>query len=243
MHASSRVDAARALAMTGVLDVYSGADCAADGLRPIPHSPLPSTRYDMKLTAPGRRQRSSRDRTSCCPPTRRATSAKPWRWWWRKPGSRQPTRPRRCSRIRSAALGDALRRRAESAPARRTCGTKCRTTCWWTRSFGDRGGDRARLCRGRSRRQDEIPRRPCHRLSRSSRARRWRNYDAISGRYTLYAGSGGAVRTSATSLGARHRARRLRVISCDVGGNFGSRTASMWSTALALWASRKLGGR
>ena len=30
----------------------SGADCASEGLRPIPHSPLPSTKHDMKLTAP-----------------------------------------------------------------------------------------------------------------------------------------------------------------------------------------------
>src|SRR5262252_3832644 len=48
-----RVDKTRALAMPGVLGVYAGADCAADGLAPIPHNPLPSTREDMKLTGPG----------------------------------------------------------------------------------------------------------------------------------------------------------------------------------------------
>src|ERR1051325_1478134 len=32
--------------------LYSGADCAADLLKPIPHSPLPSTRDDMKLNGP-----------------------------------------------------------------------------------------------------------------------------------------------------------------------------------------------
>src|SRR2546421_5409469 len=37
----------------GVLGVFTGADCATDLLRPIPHSPLPSTRDDMKLTGPG----------------------------------------------------------------------------------------------------------------------------------------------------------------------------------------------
>jgi len=36
--------------------VFTGADCAADGLRPIDHTPLPSTRFDMKLTAPAGRQ-------------------------------------------------------------------------------------------------------------------------------------------------------------------------------------------
>src|SRR5229473_8269967 len=47
------VDPTRSRAMAGVLGVYSGADCAADRLGPIPHSPLPSTRDDMKLTGPG----------------------------------------------------------------------------------------------------------------------------------------------------------------------------------------------
>src|SRR5215831_17802643 len=48
-----RIDKSRALAMPGVLGVCTGEDCLADGLSPIPHSPLPQTRYDMKLTAPG----------------------------------------------------------------------------------------------------------------------------------------------------------------------------------------------
>src|SRR5262249_13014319 len=47
------VDKSRALAMPGVLAVYTGADCAADRLAPIPHHPLPATRDDMKLTGPG----------------------------------------------------------------------------------------------------------------------------------------------------------------------------------------------
>ena len=44
---------ARAKAMKGVLGVFTGADCAADKLGPIPHDPLPKTRDDMKLHAPG----------------------------------------------------------------------------------------------------------------------------------------------------------------------------------------------
>src|SRR5258708_25033722 len=46
------IESARARALPGVLGVYSGADCAADRLEPIPHHPLPATREDMKLTAP-----------------------------------------------------------------------------------------------------------------------------------------------------------------------------------------------
>src|SRR5712671_4972226 len=48
-----RVNADAARAMPGVLGVFTGADCAADGLGPIPHDPLPKTRYDMKLSAAG----------------------------------------------------------------------------------------------------------------------------------------------------------------------------------------------
>src|ERR1700683_250056 len=47
------VDAARAKAMSGVLGVFTGADCAADKIGPIPHDPVPKTKFDMKLTGPG----------------------------------------------------------------------------------------------------------------------------------------------------------------------------------------------
>ena len=48
-----RIESAQARAMPGVLAVYTGADCLADGLRPFAHNAVPSTKYDMKLTAPG----------------------------------------------------------------------------------------------------------------------------------------------------------------------------------------------
>ena len=48
-----RIDAKQARAMPGVLAVFTGADCLADGLQPIPHNPVPSTKYDVKLTGPG----------------------------------------------------------------------------------------------------------------------------------------------------------------------------------------------
>ena len=48
-----RIGTETAKKMKGVLAVLTGADAAADGLQPLPHTPVPSTRYDMKLTAPG----------------------------------------------------------------------------------------------------------------------------------------------------------------------------------------------
>ena len=48
-----KIETARARAMPGVLGIFTGADCLADKLAPIPHDPLPKTKYDMKLTAAG----------------------------------------------------------------------------------------------------------------------------------------------------------------------------------------------
>src|SRR5690349_11698407 len=47
------LDERQAMAVPGVLAVYSGADCVVDGLAAINHDPVPKTRYDMKLTGPG----------------------------------------------------------------------------------------------------------------------------------------------------------------------------------------------
>src|SRR5215475_4146492 len=55
-HAHARIvhiDSSRASAMPGVLGVFTGADCLADKLAPIPHDPVPKTKFDMKLTAAG----------------------------------------------------------------------------------------------------------------------------------------------------------------------------------------------
>ena len=68
------------------------------------------------------------------------------------------------------------------------------------------------------------------------------NYDKATGRYTLYAGSGGAVRQKnelAQVLGIKPD--DLRVLSYDVGGNFGTRNRAFVEFGLVLWASKKVG--
>ena len=69
-----------------------------------------------------------------------------------------------------------------------------------------------------------------------------RQYDAETGRYTLHAGSGGAVRQKrelSAVLGIPPE--NLRVLSYDVGGNFGTRNRVFVEFGLALWTARKLG--
>jgi carbon-monoxide dehydrogenase large subunit len=67
-------------------------------------------------------------------------------------------------------------------------------------------------------------------------------YDEKSGRYTLYAGSGGAVRQKremATVLNEKQE--NIRVLSYDVGGNFGTRNRVYVEFPLVIWASRRVG--
>jgi aerobic carbon-monoxide dehydrogenase large subunit len=68
------------------------------------------------------------------------------------------------------------------------------------------------------------------------------DFDKASGRYTVYAGNGGAVRLKgdlATMLGVPPE--RIRVLMQDVGGNFGTRGMIYPEFALAAWAAQKLG--
>ena len=67
-------------------------------------------------------------------------------------------------------------------------------------------------------------------------------YDPASGRYTLYAGSGGIVRQKkelAAILGVPFEA--VRVIAREIGGNFGTRNSFFPEFALVVWGSRRVG--
>lgn len=68
------------------------------------------------------------------------------------------------------------------------------------------------------------------------------SYDAVTQRYTLYAGSGGSnrmKRESADILGVPQEA--VRVLAHDIGGNFGTKNSLYPEFVLVLWASRKIG--
>ena len=68
------------------------------------------------------------------------------------------------------------------------------------------------------------------------------DYDEAAGKYTLYAGSGGAVRQKNELLQVFGvTPDKLRVLSYDVGGNFGTRNRVFVEFGLVLWAARKLG--
>src|ERR1700733_7660071 len=67
-------------------------------------------------------------------------------------------------------------------------------------------------------------------------------YDSESGRYTLYAGSGGIVRQKkeiAAILGVPFD--NVRVIAKEIGGNFGTKNSFFPEFALVVWASKRVG--
>jgi carbon-monoxide dehydrogenase large subunit len=233
------VNTAKACSMTGVLGVFSGADCLADGLGPIPHSPVPSTRYDMKLTAPGggkifigRHLLLPVDKARHVGEAVAMVVAE--------------------TEVQALDAAEAVEIEYEVLPWNtdsEAAFTRGAPPVWGevpdnvlvNTMFGDASAsDRAFAGAAHVVRMDfrigrvtAVPLEPRVALA---------HYDAHTQRYTLYAGSGGAVRQKhelASVLGIA--ADRLRVLSHDVGGNFGSRNRPYVEFGLVLWAARKLG--
>ena len=68
------------------------------------------------------------------------------------------------------------------------------------------------------------------------------DYDAKTGRYLLHCGGGGAVRQKnelAQVLGVEPD--KVRVLTFDVGGNFGSKNRVYVEYGLVMWAAKKVG--
>ena len=67
-------------------------------------------------------------------------------------------------------------------------------------------------------------------------------YDEATGRYTLHAGSGGVVRQKTDLAGALGVPETdVRVVSGEVGGNFGTRNSVYPEFVLVAWAAKRLG--
>src|SRR5438132_278753 len=233
------IDGARAKAMPGVLGVFTGADCLADKLESIPHDPLPKTKYDMKLSAAG---------------------GKPV---FIGPHMLLPADKARhvgeavamvVAKTKTQALdaAEAVEVAYEELPfvIHSEDAMQLGAPKVWDEvpdniaidtSFGDRaatdgafaGADHVIRLDLHIGRVTGVPIEP-----RAAVA----DYDAASGRYTLYAGSGGAVRQKNELAGVLGIAPDLlRVLSYDVGGNFGTRNRVFVEFGLVLWAARKIG--
>ena len=233
------IDTRRALAMPGVLGILTGQDCAADGLSPIPHNPVPQTRYDMKLTGPdggpifiGPQMLLPSDRvrhvgeavavvvaeTALQAQDAAEEVAVDYRelpWIAQIKGALTPG---------AIAVWDEL-------PDNVLVDTFFGDAAATERAFAI--ADHIIEMEFHVGRVTGVPMEPRAALG---------HWDTATGRGTLWAGSGGAVRQKtelAEVLGVPPD--RVRVVSLDVGGNFGTRNRLYVESGLVLWASRKLG--
>ena len=241
-HAHARlvsVDTSAANAMAGVLGVFTGEDCLRDGLAPIPHNPLPSTRHDMKLHGPG--------------------GMDPF------VGNHMPLPCDRARYVGEAlaiviAESEALAEDAAEAvdidfellppvtssasaiaPDAAQIWDEVPGNIFIETHFGDVEATRETIASAAHLVEMEfhidrvtgVPLEPRSAVGQ---------FDPSTERYTIYAGSGGAVRQKreiARVLGVQ--TDDVRVISRDVGGNFGTRNRLYVEFPLVGWASRRVG--
>jgi aerobic carbon-monoxide dehydrogenase large subunit len=233
------IDVAAAKAMSGVLGVFTGADCVAEGLAPIPHDPVPKTKYDMKLTGPGGGAVFAGPH-ALLPPDRvrhvgeavamviAGTKA-------------QAVDAAEAVVVRYEELPFVLHSEDAMAAGAPALWDEVANNICVDSSFGDAAATEQAFARA------------AHVVSRKLHVGRVTGvplepraalgaYDSATGRYTLYAGSGGAVRQKrelTTVLGIAPE--NLRVLSFDVGGNFGTRNRVFVEFGLVLWAAKKVG--
>jgi carbon-monoxide dehydrogenase large subunit len=238
-HARIRgIDTARARALPGVLGVFTGADCLADHLSPIPHDPLPKTKYDMKLSAPGGGAVFIGPHLLL--PVDKARHVGEAVAMVVAETLAQALDGAEAVEVDYEVLPHVVHAQDAMAPGAPKVwdevGDNIPVETW----FGDRAAtDRAFAAADHVVKMDfhigrvtGVPLEP-----RAAVA----HYDAATDRLTLYAGSGGAVRQKrelATVLGIAPE--RLRVLSYDVGGNFGTRNRVFVEFGLVLWAAHKL---
>jgi carbon-monoxide dehydrogenase large subunit len=233
------VDGTRAKGMPGVLGVFGGADTVADGLGPIPHDPLPKTRYDMKLHGPGGGAVFFGPHL-LLPVDKVRHVGEAVAMVVAETGVQALDAAEAVDVAYEVLPGvyhseDAMRPGApviwDEVPDNIVI-----DTCFGDQAATERAFAAADHIVAMSFHIDRVTGVPLE--PRAALAQ----YDAGSGRYMLHAGSGGAVRQKrelTSILGIAPES--LRVLSYDVGGNFGTRNRVFVEFGLALWAARKLG--
>jgi len=240
-HAHARlrhIDGAGAMKVPGVIAVLTGGDAAADGLRAIPHHPVPTNPHEVPL--------KSRDGSD----------------FFIAPHAPLPTDRARfvgeavalvIAETPAAAKDGVARVSVDYEPLPAVTATvdavAADAPLVWKETTSNvcvdsEAGDAA---------ADAAFRRAAHVVRLETQINRVTGvplepraalgvYDEASSRYTLYAGSGGSVRIKtdlAGSLGVPESA--VRVVAREVGGNYGTRNAFYPEFALVAWAAKRLG--
>ncbi len=233
------VDGSAALEMPGVLGVFSGKDLEADGLVAIPHSPVPSTKHDIKITAPGGGKIFEGPHMLL--PTDKARHVGEAVAMVVAETATQALDAAEAVFVDYEVLPHITETDKAYAPDAPLVWDEAPNNTLVDTIFGDPAGTDAAFAKAahvvKARfhidRVTAVPLEP-----RSALAA----YDPNTKRFMLYAGSGGAVRqknelTKVLGIDPND----MRVVSIDVGGNFGARNRVYVEFGLITWAARKLG--
>jgi carbon-monoxide dehydrogenase large subunit len=233
------IDAAQAKAMPGVLGVFTGVDCLADKLAPIPHDPVPKTKFDMKLTGPGGGAVFIGP-NALLPPDKARHVGEAVAMVVAETKA-EAMDAAEAVEVRYEELPFVLQSEDAMRPGAPVLWDEVPNNVTVETVFGNVEATDQAFARAAHvvtknfhiGRVTGVPLEPRAALG---------HYDAETGRYTLYAGSGGAVRQKSelsTILGVP--LDNVRVLSHDVGGNFGTRNRVFVEFGLVLWASCKIG--
>jgi aerobic carbon-monoxide dehydrogenase large subunit len=232
------VDVEAARAMPGVLAVLTGHDARADGLKPIPHPCAPGTAPDIVLknrdgsavpVAPHHLLPTDRVRyvgtavafviaetlvAAKDAAERVAVAYEPLPSLTDATAAAEKSAPRLYDNLPNLMIDAEVGDAAATADAFARAAYVTRLDTWINRVTG-------------------VPMEPRAAVGL---------YDAVSGRYTLYAGSGGIVRQKRELAAILDvPAESVRVVARDIGGNFGTRNSFFPEFALVAWGSRRVG--
>ncbi len=233
------IDTGAAKNMPGVLAIFTGADCHADGLTAIPHNPIPSTDNDIKLTGPGGGEIIIGPHLPL--PTDKVRHVGEAVAMVIAVSRAEAMDAAEAVEVDYSPLPSVSHSANALLPGAPTIWDAVTGNVCVDTHFGDAAATNRAFDNAAHRvamdfhigRVTGVPLEPRAALGR---------FDPRTNRYTLHAGSGGAVRQKreiATVLGVP--SEDLRVISKDVGGNFGTRNRVYVEFPLVLWAARKIG--
>lgn len=233
------IDATAARAHPGVIDVLTGKDWLDDGLQPIPHSPIPSGHDGLGMTLE--------------------------KWQKVYLGLNYPLaaeRPRFAGEAVAMVIAESHAIAQDAAelvvvdyePLPAVTGTVAATLPQAPKVWDEADGN---VCLdtqfGDCENTDKAFEQAHHITRRTFRITRNTgvpmepragvgDYDPASGKYTLYAGGGGAVRYKVELVkifGVKDD--QVRVVTQDVGGNFGTRNRLFPEYPLVMWAAKRIG--
>jgi carbon-monoxide dehydrogenase large subunit len=239
-HAHARIRSVatgKAAAMPGVLAVFTGADVLAGGLKPIPHKPWSPHPAEIKLrNAGGEPPYDAAHYPLPAHKARCAGEAVAMVVAETVNAAKDAAEQVEIDYEVLAAVAETIAAARQDAPQ---VHDRASNVCF-DAELGDAAATDAAFARAAHvtrfetwvQRVTGVPMEPRAALA---------DFDSATGRFTVYAGNGGAVRLKAdlaTMLGVPPE--NVRVLMQDVGGNFGTRGMIYAEFALVAWASRKL---